>query len=176
MAIDWETFQNNLIDFFEKHNAKDENDAATFISDEYQNAISQGVDAVWGTQYLSGEIDLFKEQLKLGFNSAKKSRVPDPTFLYQFVNAGLLAFWSTVQFSLGVTPVLASATVASLTTNLITSPGILPPFVLQNTENASDLAQVLRKSFQQHASTIVGQTVGVTTVPAVFTAPWTGVI
>lgn len=178
MPIDWTTFENNLTSFFEEHRAEDEDDAAQFISDEYEVAIMQGQDADWGTQYLSGQIDLFRQQLALGFNSAKPMTTSNPTLLYQFVNAGILAFWPTVQFALTTTPALLAATVATLTTNSITAPGTLIPFTVQPNENARELANTLATSLQQHASTVVGQVIGVTSTapPLPFTAPWTGVV
>ena len=138
----------------------------------------QGQDAIFGTQYTTGQIDLFRQQLEAGFLSAKPMTTPDPTLLYQFVNAGILAFWPTVQFSLATTPALAAATVATLTTNLVTSPGVLSPFVVPNTDNANDLAKTLATALQTHASTVVGQVVGVTanTPTAPITLPWTGVV
>ncbi len=178
MPIDWVTFENNLTLFFEERRAENEADAAQFVSDEYLAAITQGQDAAWGTQYLSGTIDLFRQQLEIGFTTAKPMTTSDPTLLYQFVNAGILAFWPTVTFALTITPALLASTVATLTTNLVTAPGTLPPFTVQPNEDAHELANTLATSLQQHASTVVGQVVGVTSTapPVPFTAPWTGVV
>ena len=178
MPIDWTTFENNLTSFFGDHRAVDEADAAKFIADEYLIAITAGQDAVWGTQYLNGTIDLFKDTLETGFLAGTGMQAEDPTFLYTHVNNAVLAFWPTVTFALLTTPALLAATVATLTTNLVTSPGTMAPFVVPNSDNANDFAKTLSTALQQHASTVVGQVIGVTSTvpPAPFTAPWTGVL
>lgn len=183
MPINWDVFKNNLLSYFESNknsqNTSDiANQVASKIADEYEAAVLQGGDAVYGNvlvTYNKSALSLAIEQaFRQGFGAQSIEAIK---FIYgNNLATGLIGFWSGAQLGF-IIPPPPSITVIS---NPVLSPGTPGATLSWNTqtENREEFLDALVDYFKQHLQTLSGITTSLvpqpTGPPLPFTYPWTG--
>jgi len=167
VAINWNTFGNNLQMYFDNFVAQKEDDAADFLATQYEIAVLMGVDMMYGNMVTSYNSPGLKSALKTLFKQLKNLTMGEmvPTLMGTGISNGLIQFWSGASLALLVPP---PGTVG-VVSNMVTSPGTPIPILSMRkggTQNKSEFINNLIKFFRQHLSTLSGITTALVPTPS----------
>jgi hypothetical protein len=175
MAIQWQSLQVQLADYFEKGSIdKNRNfeQVALQIENLYiKTVLRQGQDP-FGNFLITLNKYTLASSLSRGFKESLKVNIGLPIALNGYGLSGLPSLWAGAQFSLEIPPP-GSVRVIN---NVVVNPGT---FSTMNIGGPNTMIMELMRGFQQHVKTISGITTSLvfvinTLVPVQF--PWTGVI
>ena len=171
MPVNWKHFENRLIQYVKNRQAKNEDELAQRIVDEYHNEIGSGIN-----QYNERVIDVnkngFARSLKSGFKIAKVTLNEKQAqgAIKTYFAIGVMTYWTGGKLGLVPPPPGAS----SVVTNIVNNPGRPPVLLVGNTDDAELMIRSISTQLQIHATTIAGiTTANVNGSPTSF--PWVGI-
>lgn len=156
---DWGQFTQNLSQYFDSKKAKDENDAAKYISKLYDDTIKQGSEQ-YGNMILSSNPQILENFISLALNEIKAG-APNQS-ITQKLSQGVISYWSTIVLQANIPP--PGSTMALY--NTIISPGVPGTLPIFNTTNSSDLANSLSTFFSVHSKTVAGILTSLVSTPS----------
>lgn len=173
MSVNWNTFERNVTDAIKSRKAKNSDDFAKIIADEYNQAVlNNAQDLILGNRLLSANKSILTNALKSAFESAKvisdESRAK--ATMKSLINGGILAYWIGANLSLLIPPPGA----VNVVSNVVTAPGIPPNISITNTSNIDVFVKELSTKFRLHLLTISGITSGVSATGAPIVIPFNG--
>ena len=172
MPINFENFENNIINYFDSFLANDESDAASFIARVYEINVKTGQDNNYGNIVQTFNKPILEQSLKSAFEIARTARKSD--HFSSMISSGLIGFWTGAQLSFFIPPP-GSIQVVS---NLVSFPGNPQVINVQFTESNEKFAKDIVRIFKLHMLSLQGVTVSLvpqpTSPPVPITFPWVG--
>jgi len=176
MAIDWKTFKQMTKSYFKSMVARNEQEAADFITTQYISAILTGGDLSYGN-IVTPTYNQQALSLAIGNAFIQGATLVNegliPTIFGITISQGLIGFWTGAQLSLLVPPP-GSVVVVS---NIVSVPGtIISVLNVSATENENEFVDNLVDFFTQHLQTLQGITTAIVpgTPPIPTPFPWQG--
>jgi len=173
--INWTQFENRLLQYVKSQQAKNEDDFAQRLVEEYDTAIKTGTNQYF-ERPLQVNKNAFASALKSGFKVARLTK--DPTeargAIKTMFSIGVISYW--IGGTLALTPFPPGS--ISIVTNIVTFPGNPPVLLVGNTNNVELMVRLMSAQLKTHSITVAGITtalvnVGGTPIPTPFL--WTGI-
>ena len=174
MALNWDILKKTYTDYFEqqtKNQGHSIEATVEFIELQYLAFIRGGVE-IFQNAPLSISTGL-KMTLKNAMKISEKLREGTPTLLNTNGAMGVIQIWAGGTMS----PLIPPPPAVIPMNNMVTNPGSVTPMNLQNSDSGCPLADELVRVLQQHATTIAGINMGMTSPPANAVIPgiWVGI-
>lgn len=171
MPINFGQFTDDIADYFESYAARNENDAARFITNLYVINMLQGTDAFFGNVVVGFNKQALESALFNAFNTAFNGNTN--VHFSQAVSVGLIGFWTGGTLAFAIPPPISIQVVS----NNVTVPGTPQTLRVRNTTSFREFANELVQMFRRHLLSINGITVSLVPAPGAPVPtpfPWSG--
>lgn len=174
MSVNWKDLEDKLVSIIKDRRAKNEDDYAKLIADEYDRAVLlKAQDIMLANKPISTKKSSLESALKNAFKLAKATRSESEAqnIMRVFINIGIVSYWAGGQFGLTNPPPGA----VSVVTNLVVFPGIPPDVKISNSSKPEEFAREFVLRVRSHALTIKLVTTGVTASGSPVVVPISGI-
>lgn len=161
MPAKWKSLEDNIVRILKNREAKDEDDFAKRIADEYDRTILHNAqDILLGNKALVTRKSALESALRSAFKLAKSAQSESDAkkVMRTFINIGVVGYWLGAQ--LGQTNPPPGA--VKVVSNMVVFPGAPPNVEISNTSKPEDFARVFVAKLRAHALTISITTTGAT--------------
>ena len=179
MALNFPTFQANLISDLQNGGFDSLEDFANGIVMRYRELIVNGADPISNNTVIvdSVKLDLLEQGLISAFNASFNENVRNSTIFTSTLAPVIPTVWSGVQLQVALPPPGSVQTVS----NSVVNPGTATPIPMPSaTNNPQPFVQMLTIFFQTHLGTISGVVNHLITTPSGLVTgtpiPWTGIV
>lgn len=170
MAINFTTFENTLVNYFQNYIANSEQETGEFLANTYETFILQGSDMFYRNPVISYNKPVLQNNFTNAMLIARNNLTFNVSVYANIINQGLIGFWSGAVLLNGIPPPGSVAVIS----NLVTFPGSPAPLFVYNTEDFTIFARNLVNMFKTHLFTINGITTSVVTGTGAVPFPWSG--
>jgi hypothetical protein len=176
MPIDWTVFKNATKSYFRSMVAQNEQEAADFITDQYEIAVLTGGDLSYGNVVTTYNKPVLSSAIGQAFiqGATLVNEGLAPSIFGSTISQGLIGFWNGAILAPAIPPPGSTAVVPP---NSVTVPGVaIPTLNVSATESEDEFIDNLVDFFTQHLNTLQGITTAIvpTVPPAPAPFPWTG--
>ena len=171
MPINWDTTKNILVNYFKGYVAQSEDNAATFITNQYEIAVLQGGDNAYKNMVTTYNKPVLENAIKSAMKIARTTN--SNSSMAQLISTGLIGYWTGGQLALIIPPPGATVVVS----NMVTNPGTPQPLLVTNGDKFETFVDNLITMFKTHMVSLAGITTALVPtpggpVPTPF--PWVG--
>lgn len=173
--INWTIFKQTTKSYFKSMVAQNEQEAANFITDQYEIAVLTGGDLLCGNVVTTYNKPVLSSAIGNAFiqGATLVNEGLAPSIFGTTISQGVIGFWTGAQLALLIPPPGSTAVV----TNLVTVPGVAIPILrVSATESEDEFINNLVDFFITHLQSLQGNTIAIVpgTPPVPIPFPWVG--
>lgn len=149
IAIDWQSFTNNISSYFSSRKSENEKDAAEYIAKLYDSTVKLGTEQ-YGNRILSSNYKILKNYIYIALSEAKKTG--NNRNLAKTILTGVISYWSTISIQAVIPP---PSSIKPVINNVI-FPGNIIDFNVYNSKDSKNISDILSSVFRVHSKTVSG--------------------